>query len=330
MKIISKMAGIASMAAVGILTVLGPMSAAGDDYPAKPVTIHVGMNPGGGSSITAQVFAEGVQKHLAKPQPFILNHKPGASGLVAADYFMKQPADGYNLLWFAPDTPLRMALEPQKFSFKKEDFSYIGILAYAPFTLAVNSESPFKSLEEFIEYAKKHPNEITFSTPGIATGGHFTAEVFMKEVGIKMTHVPFVAGTQAMLAMLGKHVTCTFMTSGLLGSHIKPGGKGRALVLFDDKRIPELPDLPTIKEKGYDIVRHSWYTMAAKKGTPKPVLDTLARLFKQTAEDPGVQSAIVKAAHIPSNLGPEETEKRVFQDFDMAREIFAKLGLLEK
>jgi tripartite-type tricarboxylate transporter receptor subunit TctC len=321
---------IAGLAGLGILMLLAnPLLAAELDYPAKPVILNVGFAPGASASITGHIFAEGVQKYLPKPQPFIINHKPGASGMIAADYFMKQPADGYNLMWTPQDSYLRMALEPQKFSFTLKDFSYMGAFTYSPFTLSVNSESPFKAFEEFVEYAKKHPYEMTLSTPGIATGGHFTAEVFMKGAGIKLTHVPFAAGNPATLAMLGGHVTCTLMSIGTLSPHLK-GGKARALVVFSEKRYPEFPDVPTCKEKGYDVLGFTWYSFVARKGTPKPVLDTLAQLLKQTADDTHVKSTLVNAGLVPWYLSPEETEKKVNQDYELFREIFGKLGLLGK
>lgn len=317
---------------VALSFLAGPVLAAGEDYPAKPVIITVGMNPGGSASISAHIFAESVKKYLDKPQPFIINHKPGASGMIGLDYVMKQPADGYNLFWASSDSPLRMALEPEKFSFKKEDFSYIGTFIYSPYTLSVNSEGPFKdkTFEDFIDYAKKHPGEMTISTPGIASGGHFTTEVFMNVTGIKLTHVPFVSGNPAMLAMLGGHVTCTMMSPGTIISHTRPGGKDRVLVVFDTKRYPELPNVPTCIEKGYNVIGHTYMVLVAKKGTPKPVLDTLVKLFKQTCNDPNAQSTILKGGMIPACLSPEETEKKVNQDFELIREIFGKLGLLGK
>ena len=320
------------MAAVmGIFTILtGPVLASEGDYPTKPVTIHVGMPPGGMTSVSLHIVVEGLPRYLAKPQPFIINHKPGASGLVAADYVVKLPTDGYNLLSISIDAPLRMALEPEKISFKKEDFSYINTFAHAPYTLSVNNQSPFKTLEEFIEYAKKHPQEMTYSTSGIASGGHFVGEIFTNATGIKLTHVPFQGGNPALLAALGGHVSCTISTVGQMGTHIKPGGNARALTVFDDKRYPGSPDLPTAKEKGYDVVGGSYFFLAAKKGTPKPVLDILVNLFKQAGNDPKVVAALTNTGLIASRLGPEETERKVFRDYDLGRDIFGKLGLLEK
>ncbi len=300
--------------------------AAEGDYPNRPVNLIVGFDPGASASISANIFADGVQKHLAKRQPFIINHKPGASGLLGADYFMKQPPDGYTLLWPVEGSFLRMAFEPDKFSFTLKDFVFLGGFTFSPYTLSVNNESPFKTFEEFADYAKKNPGVMTFSTTGIGSGNHIAVEVLMSEAGIKLTHVPFRSGNAAMLAMLGGHVSCTPQSIGTLSPHIK-GGKARVLLVLDEKRSSELPNVPTAKEKGYNVLFSTWYSLVARKGTPKPVLDTLARLFRQTAGDPAVQSALIKAGMVPMNLSPEENEKRANFEYERGSEIFRKLGI---
>ena len=326
----STMKVLVLLSLAGWFLMAGWALAASEEYPSRPVTINLGMAPGGAGSVGAHIFAEGVQKYLSKPQPFIVNHKPGASGMLSFDYVMKQPVDGYNLLWITADIPLRMALEPHKFSFTLKDLSYIGHFAYTPFFLGVRSESSFQTMEDFIDYAKKHPGEMTNALTGIGAGNHLTAELLMREAGIKLTHVPFPAGTQATLAMLGGHVTCTIMSAGTFGAHIKPGGKARALVVFDSKRFPELPDVPTCREKGYNVERVTYFVLAAKKGTPKPILDTLVKLFTQTSHDPGVQASLGKAGFVPRPMNPEESEKFIVGDYEMARDVFEKLGLAGK
>jgi tripartite-type tricarboxylate transporter receptor subunit TctC len=319
------------MALLGAFALLaGPALAVDIDYPTKPVILTVGMAPGGAGSLSAQIFSDGVQKYLVKRQPFIINHKPGASGMVAGDYVMKQAADGYNLFWMTADNPLRWALEPHTLSFKKEDFTYIGGFAYSPFFLAVNSEGPFKTFEDFIDYSKKHPGEITISLTGIGAGNHLVTEILQRDSGIKLTQAPFPAGTQATLALMGGHVSCTIMSRGMFGDHIKPGGRIRGLVVFDTKRFPDLPEIPTCKEKGYDIVRYTYFALVAKKETPKPISEVLIKLFKQTASDPDVQSAMHKAGMVPWNLGPEELQNYVNKDYETANEVFEKLGLVKK
>jgi tripartite-type tricarboxylate transporter receptor subunit TctC len=246
------------------LTVLMFLIASGfsaeTDYPVKPVTINVGMAPGAFAGISAQIFTDGVQKYLAKPQPFVLNYKTGASAMVAADYFMKQPADGYNLMWMTPENIVAMAQNPQKFSFKKEDFSYIGLFAYSPFILVVNKESPYKTIEDFIDYAKKHPGELSYGSPGIASGVHLSTEILMMKTGIRLNHVPFTGGAPAVTALLGNHVNSYIGSTGTLSAHIKPE-EGLRVLLLDAKRR-ELPEVLTCREKGYDVDRgpfHFWW-----------------------------------------------------------------------
>jgi len=170
---------------------------------------------------------------------------------------------------------------------------------------------------------------MTYSTTGIASGAHLTFEILMKEAGIKLNHVPFPSGTAATLAMLGGHVTCTGGSFGTLSTHLK-GGRARALVVFDTKRSSEFPDVPTCREKGYDVVRVTYHALIGKKGTPKPILDYLTSLFKQMAVDPAVQTNLSNAGFVSLYMAPEETEKYVNQDFELASDMFKKLGLVGK
>jgi tripartite-type tricarboxylate transporter receptor subunit TctC len=312
------------------LFLTGGSFAAGADYPSRPVTIYSGMSPGAAAGVSAQIFCDAVQKHLTKPQPFLVNFKPGANGMVAMDYFVKQPADGQNLFWLTPENTLSLAKDPQKFSFTLKDFSFIGTLAYSPFVMAVKKDSAYKTFEDFVDFAKKHPGDFSIGLTGIGAQNHLVAELLMMKLGIKLTLAPFAGGAPAVVALLGGHISCYIGSIGSMSSHLKPEGMLRALVIFDSKRAPELPDVPTYKEQGIDIERVTYMVCLAKKGTPKPILDTLSKLFKQTADEQNVKAALVNAGFVPLSLGPEETEKKVSQDFDMASEVFKKLGLAGK
>jgi tripartite-type tricarboxylate transporter receptor subunit TctC len=315
--------------ASGLLLLLGcPVFGAAEDYPTKPVIVYVGMAPGAAAGLTAQVFVDHVRKHLAKSQPFIINYKVGASGTVALDYVMKQPADGYTLMWCSPDTIVKMARDPGQYSFTKEDLSYIGTLVLSPHVLAVNRESSFKTLEEFIDYAKKNPGKLSYGSPGVESNPRLSFEMLMMRTGITLNHIPFSGGSKCVAALLGKHIDCYLGSTGTLGEHIKPGGGLQVLATLTTKRIPELPEVPTCLEKGYDVgERGTFQFFIAKKGTPKPILDTLAKAFKETADDPTVKTILLKMAFVPVNWGPEETEEKVNSHSDLAREIFKKEGL---
>ena len=309
-----------------LLFAVSPTHGAGEDYPARTITLYVGFPPGAAAAVGAQIFAEGAKKYLPKPQPIILDHKSGASGAIAADYVLKQPSDGYSLLWIASDLIIKLAKDGPQLHFTKEDFIPIGAIATTPGILTVNNDSAFKQLEDFIDYAKKNPGKLSFSSAGIAGSIHLNTEIFMLRTGIKMNHIPFGGGAQAATALLGGHVDCQVGSMMSVGPHILGGGL-RALAVLARERLPELPNVPTCLEKGYDIDRGFWHYLAMAKGTPPPTLDVMQNVFYKTADDPQVKAALTRAGYRPMRLGAEETTKKVKEEFDLAKEVFTKLGL---
>ncbi|MEI9479924.1 MAG: tripartite tricarboxylate transporter substrate binding protein [Deltaproteobacteria bacterium] len=313
-----------------VFLIAGVAPGAAQDYPSRPITINVGFPPGSGAGNGAQIFANYARKYLPKPQPILINFKPGAASAVAADYVVKQPADGYNLLWVLPDLITKLVKDGHQLSFKKEDFSFIGTLGISPCLVTVRMDSPFKKLEDLIDYAKKNPDKVTYGSAGIASGNHLTAEILQMRCGIKLNHVPFAGGAQGITALLGGHIDCFIGGSvAALGTHILPGGGLRVLTVFAQQRWPELPDAPTCKEKGYDIQRTVWFTLAVPKGTPREIVDVWLEVFKKTMDDPEVKSALTKMGYKAVNFGPEETKKEIDEEFDVAREVFKKLGMIQ-
>jgi tripartite-type tricarboxylate transporter receptor subunit TctC len=315
---------------IALFFLLGFSTGAAQDYPSKPINIVLGSTPGAAGGISAQIFAEGAKKYLPKSQPLLLNYKPGAAGAVAADYVLKQSPDGYNLLWIVQDLLVKLAKDGPQLSFKKEDLIPIGIIGASPPILTVNREkSPIEKFEDFISYAKKNPGKLSCGVVGIGSGTHLTGELLQAKCGINMNFIPYAGGAPIVAALLGGHVDCCVLTYGTQQAHLGPGGGLRPLLVLAPHRFQELPDVFTSLEKGYDIDRNNWYALAAPKGTPKIILDTLARVFKQTADDPDVKSMLIKAGYVPLNLGPEDTEKKFNFEYDFAREIFKKLGMLQ-
>jgi len=299
------------------------------DYPAKPITINLGSPPGAAGGISAQIFAEGARKYLPKSQPILLNYKPGAASAVAADFVLKQPADGYNLLWVVQDLLVKLAKDGPQLSFKKEDFIPIGIIGASPPLLTINKQKrPFMKLEDFLDYAKKNPESLSYGSVGLGSGTHLTGEIFQMLCGIKLNHVPFQGGAPVVTALLGGHIDLCVLTAGSVRANLEPAGDLRALAVFAPERFHEVPDVPTFMEKGYDIDRNNWYALAAPKGTPQALVDTLVRVFRKTGDDPEVKAALMKAGYAPLNLGPEETGKRFNREYEFAQEIFKKLGMM--
>jgi tripartite-type tricarboxylate transporter receptor subunit TctC len=198
----------------------------------------------------------------------------------------------------------------------------------SPHILLVNKDkSPFKTLEDFVDDAKKHPGELSFGSTGVGGSVHLSTEVLMLRTGIKMNQVPFAGAARAVTALLGGHVDCIITSPSTAGDHIKPGGGLRVLVSLATP-LPGLPDVPTCQQKGYNVNRAFWASLAAPAGTPKPVLDILSDTFDKTANDPNVKAALTKLGTLPVFWNAAATEKKAKEDYDAAREVFEKLGML--
>jgi len=236
----------------GLITLFllaGPALVDSKDYPTREVMIYTGMAPGAAAGISSTVVAEGLKKIFGKP--FIVNYKVGAGGMIAVDYFMKQPADGYHLQWIDHVVPSNLAFYPHKYSFTKEDFIFIGTIGASPYVMAVNKKSPYKMFEDFVDYAKKNPEELSYGYP--ATLSIVLHEKVLSKVGIKLVRVPFEGGAKVVTALLGGHITCYMGSVATFGAHIKPEGGLRVLAVLGSKRLPDFPEVPTCLEKGYDI-----------------------------------------------------------------------------
>jgi len=302
--------------------VVAPMLGAAEVYPSKPITLVVGMAPGGSVGITAEIFREVGKNYLPKAQPILIDYKPGAAQAIAADFVFKQPADGYNLLWAEISLMVKIAKDGNLLSFKMEDFTFIGSMAPGPPIFAVNKESPFKKLVDFLDYAKKNPGKLSFGHSGVGSGSHFNYEVIRRGCGIELNPIPFAGGAPITTAILGGHIDCATFASATLGDHIKPGGGLRALATLSPERWGEMPDLPTFLEKGYNVVYAAVHFLAAPKGTPQPVLDILRNVFEKTANDPRAKEAAIRAKLIPKYQGPEEFEKEAKKVFEFAKEVY--------
>jgi tripartite-type tricarboxylate transporter receptor subunit TctC len=313
----------------GLFFLACPLLAADIDYPTRPINITQGMAPGAANFISLNIIAKAWDKYSGSKQPLVIESRTGAAGMVGLDYVNKQPADGYNLYWFFPNITIALAKAPRKYHFKLTDYTFFGYFCYSPMVLTVAKASPFKTIEDFVEYAKKNPGALTVGTSGIGGGPHLTLELFSKAAGIKITHVPFPSGTATMAPMLGGHISANINSFGTVRSCLMDG-TGRALVGFGPERYPPFPDVPSAIEKGYDVERSLSLALGGKKEIPKPIQDYLVKVWKQMGTDPTVQSELSKAGFVPKYMGPEETEKFYMEDFKLCSALLNEMGLVEK
>jgi tripartite-type tricarboxylate transporter receptor subunit TctC len=311
----------------GLFCLVGPALGAEEGYPNGPITIYVGDAPGASSGISAQLFADGAKKYLPKSQPILVAYKPGAATALAADYVLKQPADGYTLLWFSMSLAAKLGKDADQVPFKLEDFMQIGAFLRTPFIMVYNKEkSPAKTLDDFIALAKKKPGEISYGNTGIGASTHVCGELFQKRAGIKLNQIPFNGAAPALTALMGGHTDSVITTLASAAPNLQPGGLLGLMATLSADRLKAYPEAPTFMEKGIEMDRDFFLSLSAPKGTPPAVLKILQEVLRKTADDPIVSSSIEKMGYMPANWTPEQTTKKFKEEFDASKEIFAKTG----
>jgi tripartite-type tricarboxylate transporter receptor subunit TctC len=263
-----------------------------DAYPTRPVTLVNPFPPGGAVDTVGRPFAA-VLEPLLK-QPVVIETKAGAAGAVGAQFGANAKPDGYTLLMhivslagFADVD--KLFGRPPKFT--RADFVPIARLTEGPMVLVVNDKQPYKNLKELVDDAKKRPNGIIFSSSGLYGALHLPTALFMKAAGIQMRHLPTAGGGPAVTAILGNNAQVLVSSIAAASGHMK-AGKLRPLAQFSAKRAASAPDVPTLKELGYDVEFSLWVGLFAPKGTPDAVVQRLRAEVKKAAASEQFAAAI--------------------------------------
>lgn len=254
-------------------------------YPARPVTIIVPFAPGGISDITARPLAAALGKVMG--QSFIIENRPGAGGAIGAAYAAKQRPDGYNLmmaltsLMVIPEAEKAAGRQP---SYLVSQFAPIARVASDPVVLLVRSESPWKTTADLVADAKSRPGRISYSSSGLYGAIHVPMEMLSQSAGIRMIHVPYKSGGEAMTALLAGQVDVTAQAPGVANSHVK-SGKVRVLGSWGTQRTKALPDVPTLKEQGHDVEFYIWSALFAPVETPPDIVVRLRAAVKEAIHE---------------------------------------------
>lgn len=265
----------ACLAGAAILASLALAPAArAEDYPSRPIKLVVPGTAGGGMDVIARVIGDKISAELK--QPVVVENKPGAGGNIAVDYVAKSSADGYTVLI---GQTAHFSINPTlyaKLPFDAErDFVPVVMLAEAPNVMVVSAQSPYKTLADVVEAAKKTPEGLALATPGNGTVSHLTGELFQKTAGITFTHIPYKGAAPALTDVMGGRVPVMLSSVPTALSQIK-AGKLRPVAVSASKRSPALPDVPTIGEQGYPgFNAGTWYGLLVPTGTPP---EAVARL----------------------------------------------------
>src|SRR2546421_3270487 len=284
---INKLLPIVSLTLAALAT-----TAAGADYPTRPITLVVPYAAGGGNDVMARVVAERMGRGLG--QQIVIENRGGAGGTIATRQVAKAAPDGYTLgLGGTGTLAIDPTLYPNVGYDPRKDFAPVGLIATSALVVLVNPSVDARTIPELIALAKREPGKLNYASAGVGSGIHLGAELFATMADIKLTHIPYKGSAPALTDLLGGHVAIYFSSLPPALALIKEG-KVRALGVTGPKRSPLLPDLPTVAEAGplpgYEAVLH--YGIVAPAGTPQPIVDKLAGAMKAAMADADVREKI--------------------------------------
>jgi tripartite-type tricarboxylate transporter receptor subunit TctC len=298
---ISRRAFALCAAAVATLPVLS----FGQAYPAKPITVVVAFSAGGNNDLRARQL--GIPVSAALGQPIVIDNKPGASGNIGHEFISRAAADGYTLgigamgpLAVNPSMYAKVNFDPLK------DFTPIVLIEKAPLVLVTRADKPFKSVKDVVAAAKASPGKLTIGNAGPGGAHHLSGELFEQAAGITTLSVPYKGGGPASTALLSGEIDMMFeQTYAALPS--LQAGKTRALAVTSARRLPSLPDVPTMTELGYpQVVVSNWLGLIGPKGMPAPVVARLNEEFNKALALPDIREKIVGPGNEVGGGTPQE------------------------
>jgi tripartite-type tricarboxylate transporter receptor subunit TctC len=304
-------AGLACIFALG----LPPLAHAQDDYPNRTVRIIVPFAPGGSTDVVARILADKLGTEMR--QSFIVENKPGAGGNIGADAVAKATPDGYTLLMGTTGV-----LAINKYLYKNMGFDPDRDLAPVSYTslitniLVVNPQVPARTVPDLIRLAKEKPGALTFASSGAGSSTHLSAELFKAMAGVDILHVPYRGSSQALIDVIAGQVTMLFDNAPSSLPFVEQG-KLRAIAVTSTKRLPNLPDVPTIDEsgvKGYESL--SWSGIAAPAATPKAVIDKLNAAIEKILGMQDVRQRFAQLGVEPVGGPPEAFARHIRAESD--------------
>ena len=271
----------------------GP-AAAQDAYPSRPIQMIVPFPPGGVADITGRPVAHVMGRLLR--QSVVVQNKPGAGGSVGAALAARAAPDGYTILMALSSIsvlPLADRLQGRAPAYELDQFAPIALISADPTVLVVSADGPYKTLKDLVDAAKAKPGAINYGSSGVYGTLHVAMEIFAGAADIKLFHIPYQGGGPAVAALLGGQIDALASGPSAAIGQIK-GGKMRALAVWGDKRLASLPDVPSMKELGYDATFYIWSGLFAPVATPAPVMATLRDAARRTSEDPEFKEAMAR------------------------------------
>ena len=296
---------------------------------AKPITMIVPFPPGGVADTVARPVAEALGKALK--QTVIIENRAGAGGATGIGAAARAPGDGYTVLLSLSSISILPEADKilnRKPAFTLKDFKAVARFTADPTVLVVNADSPWKTLAEFVAYAKANPGKINFGSSGNYGTMHVPVEMLKQRAGVFMTHIPYSGAGPAVLALLGGQVDAIASGPSTVAQHVR-SGKMRALAHWGEKPLQSLPEVPSMKQAGYPVAFAQWSALFVPAGVPDDIVQKLRVAARQAAQDPQVVAIISKAGSPIEYLDAPEFQTYWDADAAVMTEAVRRIGKVE-
>jgi len=294
-----------------VLLLLLSFPALAQEWPARLVKFVSPYPPGGSVDPLARILAAKLAESLK--QQFIVENRTGASGIIGTDYVAKSAPDGYTFVFIFDTHAVHQALNPNLPFDPVKDFAPVMIVGTAPMAITTGAMKPYRTFADVIAAAKAKPDAVTIGNVGNGSLAHLTTIVLNQAAGIRLVPVPYKGGGPLSLDLMGGQVELGVASTAAQAQHVR-GGKMRALVLTGDKRSHTMPDVPTLREQGIDVVAHAWWGILAPAGTPRPIIDKLLSELNKALNLPDVKKMLGETLGMDVvALGPEATQKWIVE-----------------
>src|SRR6185503_8456023 len=309
-----------------LLAALASSGTAAQQYPVKPVRIVVGFTPGGGNDVISRLVANNLTTAFGRQ--FVVENRPGAGGMIAAELVAKSPPDGYTLFLAGvathginPNLQKNIPYDPVR------DFDPVCLMASAPALLAVHPSLPSRTVRQFIAFAKARPGQLNYASSGHGSSSQLAAELFNSMAGTKIQHVPYKGVGAASTDLLSGQVQVMFNAAAALLVHTR-SGRMRALGIGSLQRIPAIPDIPTLSESGVPGYQSgSWYGFVAPAGTPRAIIDRLSRETAAAVKSPDISSKLSAEANLVIGSSPEEFSAHIKGELARIGKVIRDAGI---
>jgi len=297
----------------------------GQNYPTRPIEILCPYSAGSATDINLRFFADIAQKYLE--QPIVVINKPGANGGIMAAEVISSKPDGYKLGMLS-NTHVGYALKTIKLPFNPNDLEPLGCFYEAKHGLSVKGDSPWKSLNDLLGYARENPGKLKWGHVGRGGTQHIYGLLIFKKIGVETTDLPFKGTPEQVSAILGGHIDVSVMTYAPVRDLLKTG-RLRYLAVFNRQRYSDLPNVPSVAELGFQEAGElkTIWGLWSHKNTSEEIKKTLRETFRKTYEDPELKKGIEKIGEEPNFAGPELMNEAIKRAEDAGVPMLKELGL---